>query len=239
MGFFNAVFHQKIGDLHDAVTNAIVTHDPIGSSEAQIAEWAQNVDTLAGIAASMKTHQDDAQKAYNDLNEQKTRYIAAIKLKQAETPQNAALINKLLTDAEAVNTKLTAAKASLDAATAHAEQAVSNHSQAVAKLTTMRESLSAAQEEMTNAQQELAAANESKRQAEIAANILKGGDDGTSALSVMQAQAKALHEKVVAAQMTSDALTHKPDDDVAAALAAVDGAPPSASAEDRLAALGG
>ena len=239
MGFFNAMFNQKLGAAHDALTNAIVTHDPIGSTEAQIAEWAHNVDTLASIAASMKTHQDDAQKAVDDLNAQKTRFIAAIKLKQGETPPNAALISKLLSDAEGVNTKLKAALTSLETAKAHADQAVSNHTQAVEKLTTMRESLTAAREEMTNAQQELAAAEEAKRQAEIAANILKGGDSGNSALSVMQQQTKALHEKLMAAEMTSAALSHKPDDDVAAALAAVDAAPPAASDEDRLKALMG
>lgn len=238
MSFFQSMFANKASDLSAQLKSAITNIDPVGATEAEITDMTHNVDMFAKSAADAKAKVDVAQATVDSLKNDKTRYVSAITLEMAKTPQNETLINKLMSNAEDVKTKLVTAEAALTATQSHASTSLSNHRAAVDKLSKMRQELTEAQSTLEEAKAEAVEAATRKREAEVAANILKPSSN-SSALELMKQHAAELKSHIAADNMTADALTHKPDDDVAAALAAVSAPAPAMSAQERLAALGG
>jgi DNA repair exonuclease SbcCD ATPase subunit len=240
MSFFGALIGEKAHELHDAAFQAVVSADPKGASEAQMQQYIHNVDTLASIAATAQLQADaDAAKILS-LKADYTRHLTAATLysQKPESEQNQTTLNKLLDDAEKLKTDLETATASAQNSAAYAAKCKDNHAQAVTKLQSAREHLNQAMREQAQAQQDAKIADQRKHDQEIAAGLVAGGGDSLdAALNAMTAHTNALKQHIEAANLTSSALSgNGADDDVAAALAAVD-AKPTLSAADRLAAL--
>jgi len=239
MSFLSSMLGQKVKDLHNTITSTIVSIDPKGATEAQIAEYVKNVDTLAGIAATAKAQVQADQNKVDALAKDKERHVTAATLYSAKPDMNETTLNTLLSDAERIASELTAAQSALAASKEYADQCVETHAQAVTKLTEARQHLQEAMRAQQLAEVEAQRSEQRKHDAEVAAGIISGsGSSLDTALNAMTAHTAELKKKTEANNMTIGQLSTDPSADVKAALAAVD-VKPVKSAAERLAALKG
>jgi hypothetical protein len=256
MSFLGNYLGVQAKALHDGLVKTLVSFDPEGASEAQLAAYGDKVTELEGIAAKAETQAQADGKQAADLTADAERHIKAVELLEqqvaAETdPARKAAKQKGLTqvsqDAERLVGELETAKASAADSRGYADQMKDAHRQAVEKWTTGKTRLSQAKRDQERARIEADRAQERKADRERASGLTSGLDTTDLAVNAMAANTQKFKEKAAGARLTTDALTASSEGDAEAqaALAAVSGTAPAAGAstssslKDRLAALKG
>lgn len=224
------------------LTDALVSLDPTGMSEAEIETIEEQFDAVNREFAVAKAEWQREQKEADDIVKLREQRMAAAEL-LSEDPSKEEALNKLLTSLEEMQ-----ADVDREIEEAADAKAVMNELEETVKLyadklKTARTTMKKAASEMQKAQKQ---AERAKEQAERSARLqgLRSASSNVgSALAAMNRKAEEAKQEADAARRKAQLLgksTAEEDDDVAAAMAAVSGKPiASTSAADRLAALRG
>lgn len=233
MGFFEKYIGTKATNLHDAVAKTVVSIDPDGAFDAQIKMYEEEVDKRGKLASSALTKLDEAKanvaKLQSVYEHNKTATINQSNkidgLTDADEKAKAeATFEKLKALTLTAKADLENAQKTLEDCQSYYDERKDAHEEAVSKLMSSKQTLEAAKREQERAKQEAERAAERKREIKEEEGLSHGLDTMNIALDAMKKNTDAYREKAEADTMTTQAMkkASRVDDDVAAALAAVD-----------------
>ncbi len=252
MSFIGNLFKKHAENAVTSVQQFLVTLDPETATEAQIAEFSDQLtkasEELARARAEYKKEQresDEIQALYNKRLE-----AAAILEQQVAATEDpgqkgslSASLEKIISMLEQMKPDVDREKAEADDAKAMMDELTKFVEESAAALRDARSKLERAKADMRRAELEKERAQKRAQTAEVLAGIKKGSGTFNVALDAMQKKADESRVKADAANTRSGLLTptnvEKDDKNIAAALAQASGKPDPAttSLSDRLAAL--
>jgi chromosome segregation ATPase len=242
--FWSKTASKKIEQAGDALNKAIVQLDPETATEAQIELMEEKVDELAREAAKARVEYEREEREAQAARTNYNRMLEAAQLLQSKvdagddsvTDSLASLMEQLETLQPEVQLEIdeaTHAKATLEAFETALKDATTNLKQA-------RSNLKRAASEMKRANAKKQAAEAEEERNKRLAGISTRGDNMQVALDAMRECTTELEAEAEAAKLKADLIKPfdaKSDDNIAAALAEVDGAPAPADTKSRLAGL--
>jgi chromosome segregation ATPase len=252
MSFMGNLFKKHAENAVNSVQRFLVTIDPETATEAQIAEFS---DQLRKASEELATARAEYQREQKEADEIAALYnkrlqAATILEQQVSEAVDPAQKESLTASVEKIVTMLEQMKPDVDREQHDAEEAKQMMNEltvfveeSAATLKDARARLDHAKSEMRRAELEQERAEKHARTAEVLAGIKQGSGTFNVALDAMQKKADESRIKADAANTRSSLLTPtKPEQDdanIAAALAKASGkpAPDSTSISERLAAL--
>lgn len=244
---------KKAEQAGDSLTGFIVRFDPATATEAQIAEYEQNLNTLTNAVAKLRDEFNKEKKEADAIDARYHQLVAAAESLDAKAKAETdptkkagleASLKKLLDETEAMlpdhDREMQEAKEAEDFLHEHEEAAQA----AAQKLVQARSQLNHAMHDMEAARLHKERATEHAEQAAVLAGIRTHSDSLGTALGAMQEAAAKDNQAAEAANYKAKLLSdngHKEiadDPNIAAALAEASGAARTPeSLSDRLAAL--
>ncbi|MEN6440715.1 MAG: hypothetical protein ABFD97_19255 [Syntrophobacter sp.] len=252
MSFMANLFKKHAENAVTSIQQFLVTLDPETATEAQIAEFSDQLtkasEELARARAEYKKEAREATEI-QALYDKRLEAAAIIEQQVAATEdpaQKASLsesLEKIVSMLEQMKPDVDREKLEADDAKAMMDELTKFVEESAAALRDARSRLEHAKADMRRAELEKERAEKRARTAEVLAGIKKGGGTFNVALDAMQKKADEAKVKADAANTRSSLLTptdaEKDDKHIAAALAKASGKvdPSTASISDRLAAL--
>jgi chromosome segregation ATPase len=246
LSFITAFATQKVKDAAKSATEALVTFDPKGATEAQISLMDGQLNELGLKVASTKRQYDDAKKQLDTAQRLNSQRLSAAEALQAAIAAGDASketsLTSLLNIIEHAQPDLDALKRDESEVKAYLADLQTAYNDAADKLKTARHELGQAQRGMERAQIEQGRAKDRADAAALASGVHTGGDALNTALSAMRRKTDAAMDAAQAANLKASVLApqdHEKDDPIiAAAMAGASGQPAKPqSAAERLAAL--
>ncbi len=253
-GFMKNLGKQKLGDAGRSLTEAIVSWDPEGASQAEIETMIEDLDKITREAANARQTfqkektQADAVKANYDRHLQAAELLNQ-KLETAKTAGNDAdvkslgeSLEKLLKELETLRPEVEREAKDADEAKSVMEELEEFARVAAEKVKNARTQLEAGKREMQRAELEKQRAQERAGHAERLAGLREETSNLGVALSAMNRQAEKARTEAAAAGMKANLLSPEKsseDKNIEEALKAVSGetAEPQGSFAERLAVL--
>jgi len=245
--FFKHYGKQKITDGINALNDAIVSFDPVGASEAAIAEMEENFDSINREYSKAKQDWAREQKEADEIVALYDKRLAAaehIQNQLATDPDNGQLsdaLDQLVSALEGMQDDVEREKEEAADAKEVMTELEATVKMYADKLKTARTDMKKAANAMEKAKRQEERANAQADRAAQLAGIKSQASGISSALESMNRQATEAQARADAAKRKAELLgpsTVDDNDAVAAAMAAVSGtAGPAASVTDRLAAL--
>jgi chromosome segregation ATPase len=252
MSFMGNLFKKHAENAVNSVQRFLVTIDPETATEAQIAEFSDQLRKASEELASARADYQKEQKEADEIAALYNKRLQAAtileqQLSEAVDPAQkeslSASVEKIVTMLEQMKPDVDREKQEADEAKQMMDELTVFVEESAATLKDARARLDHAKSEMRRAELEQERAEKHARTAEVLAGIKQGSGTFNIALDAMQKKADQSRIKADAANTRSSLLTPtKPEQDdanIAAALAKASGktAPESTSISERLAAL--
>lgn len=251
--FIKSLISVKADNLAQEAVKALVTLDPEAATEAELKNMEQNLDKLGvELAKARQSYAKEQKEADEIIALFNQRIAAAQKLEEQIAVETDAArrgsleqsLDRLVTMLEEMKPDVQREQDEAVDAKAFLEEVEQAYRTAGERLKGARAALEKAAKDMKRAEMQQDQAKARADRASRLAGITKSVDSLSVALTAMNDKASDMKAKAESANMKAQLLTksdaEKDDPNIAAALAEVSGKSlPSASASDRLKALGG
>jgi chromosome segregation ATPase len=251
MSFLGNLFKKHAENAVTSVQQFLVTLDPETATEAQIAEFSDQLKKASEELARARAEYQKDEKAAEEIEalyEKRLQAAGILEQQVAETDDPArkgslsASLEKIVTMLEQMKPDLERERQDADSAKQMMDELTVFVEESAQALKEARAKLDHAKSEMRRAEIEQERAEKRAKTAEVLAGIKKGSGTFNVALDAMQKKAEDAKVKADAAMTRSKLLTptnaEKDDANIAAALAKASGQPaPATSVSERLAAL--
>lgn len=246
LNFLKAFGAQKVTDGIKGITDALVSFDPKGATEAQIAIMEQSLDALGQKVAEEQRDYEEATKTLAAAQTLRTQRLTAAEALDAKVNAGdetvKASLERLLGIIEEAEPELESLQKDAAEAKSYVDELRSHYAAAAAKLKGARAALGRAERDMDRAKMQQERAESRAEASAIAAGVHGSGDTLNTALDAMKRRADEAQVAAAAANLKTTTLApqnHEEDDPhIRDALAAASGAAPKFDKpSDRLAAL--
>jgi DNA repair exonuclease SbcCD ATPase subunit len=249
MGFFGNFAKTKLSGIQENIAKVVVAWDPNGATEAEISTMIEELNKVTVDYGKAKSAYDKEKAEAVAARANYDRYISAAEKLSAQVDTEADPIRKseLEKSLTSLLSKLEELQPEVEREEQEAVEAEQYHAEmkefaelTANKVKTARAALANAQKDMQRAEIAQQKAEDRAARAEVVAGLKKNTGALGVAMNAMHQQAAEARAKADAASLKADLLgqAKKEDENVAAALRAVDGNPePTASVADRLAVL--
>lgn len=214
--FLTFFAQAKVNNAGTSLMQAIVRFDPETASEAQIAEFEEQLNALTGRVASLRREYRREQAEADAVNDKYNKYLAAAEKLNAQltdpakADQHAAITNSLtgvVTTLEALKPQVEAENKEAADAKGFLDEFEKAAKEAATKVTTARQKLSEAKRDMQKAALNRERAEDNAEHAAALAGIRKGNDSLGTALDAMNQAAQSDNDAAEALNLKASLLT--------------------------------